>query len=79
MKFEFSEQIFEKVSNIKFHQNPTSGSRVVPCVQTDRQTDMTKLIVAFCNFVNAPKKVKYALKQGIKAQIGSRGIDLLFL
>jgi hypothetical protein len=24
--------------------------------QTDKQTDMTKLIVAFCNFANAPKK-----------------------
>jgi len=23
--------------------------------QTDRQTDMTKLIVAFCSFANAPK------------------------
>ena len=23
--------------------------------QTDRRTNMTKLIVAFCNFVNAPK------------------------
>jgi hypothetical protein len=43
MKFEFSRQIFEEVSNIKFHQNPSSGSRVVP----SGQTDMTKLIVAF--------------------------------
>jgi len=25
--------------------------------RTDRQTDMTKLIVAFRNFANAPKKV----------------------
>jgi hypothetical protein len=24
---------------------------------TDRWTDMTKLIVAFCNFVNAPKNM----------------------
>jgi hypothetical protein len=30
MKFELSRQIFEKVSNIKFHQNPSSGSQVVP-------------------------------------------------
>jgi hypothetical protein len=36
MKFEFSRQIFEKVSNIKSHQSPSSGSRVVPCGQTDR-------------------------------------------
>jgi len=28
----------EKDSNIKFHQNPSSGSRNVPCGRTDRQT-----------------------------------------
>jgi hypothetical protein len=50
MKFEFYRQIFEKVSNINFHQNPSSGSRVVPC----GQTDMAKLIVAFRNFAKAP-------------------------
>jgi hypothetical protein len=33
----------------------SSGSRVFPCGQTDRRTDMTKLIVAFRNFANAPK------------------------
>jgi hypothetical protein len=42
-------------SDIKFHENPSSGSQVVPCGQTDRQTDM-KLIVALQKFVNAPKK-----------------------
>jgi len=31
MKLEFSLQIFEKFSNIKFHGNPSSGSRVVQC------------------------------------------------
>jgi len=30
IKFEFSRQIFEKNSNTKFHDNPSSGSRVVP-------------------------------------------------
>jgi hypothetical protein len=44
MKFELNLQIFKKVPNIKFRQNPSIGS----------QTDM-KLIVAFCNFANAPK------------------------
>ena len=39
MKFELSWQIFEKVWNIKFHQNPSSGSRVVPCGHTDGRTD----------------------------------------
>jgi hypothetical protein len=35
IKFEFFRHIFEKVSNIKFHQNPSSGSRVAPCRKTD--------------------------------------------
>jgi hypothetical protein len=26
MKLEFSRQIFEKLSNIKFHENPSNGS-----------------------------------------------------
>jgi hypothetical protein len=55
MKPEFSRQIFEKSSSITFHENPSSGSRVVPFGRTDGRTDMTKLIVAFCNFANAPK------------------------
>jgi len=50
-KFEFYRQIFEKYSNIKLHKIPSSGNRVVPCGRTvgrtDRQTDITKLVVAF--------------------------------
>ena len=53
MKFEYSGQIFGKVSNIKFHRNPSSGSRIVPC----GQTDMTKLIVAFRYSAKAPKEL----------------------
>ena len=59
LKLEFTRQIFEKYSNIKFHENPSSGSRVSPCGQTDRWTDvevdMAKLIVALRNFAKAPK------------------------
>jgi hypothetical protein len=62
MKLEFSGHSFEKYSNVKFHENTSSASRVVPCGQTDRQSDrltdwqtgMTKLTVAFRNFANAP-------------------------
>ena len=36
---DISRQIFEKSSNTKFHENPSSGSRVVPCEQANRQTD----------------------------------------
>ena len=51
MKLEYYRQIFEKYSNIKFHENPSSRSRDGP----RGQTDMTKLIVAFRELTNAPK------------------------
>jgi hypothetical protein len=38
-KLEFSWQIFEKFSNVKFHEIPSSGSRVVLRGWTDRRTD----------------------------------------
>jgi hypothetical protein len=53
VKLEFSRQIFEKYSNVEFHENLSSGSRVVPC----GQTDMTKLIVAFCDFAKRSPKI----------------------
>jgi hypothetical protein len=49
IKFEFSLNNLEKYPNIKFHGNPLSR-RGVTCGRTDRQTDMTKPIVAFRNF-----------------------------
>jgi len=63
----------EKYSNVKFHENSSSGSRGVPIKQTDRpinrmtdgRTDMTNLIVPFRNFANAPisGRVSLILKQ----------------
>jgi hypothetical protein len=38
MKLELR-QILEKYSNIKYHENPSSWSRVVPSGQTDKWTD----------------------------------------
>jgi hypothetical protein len=56
MKLEFSWQIFEKYWNVTLYENPSRGSRVDPCGRTDdRQTSMTKLIVTFWKFLNAPK------------------------
>ena len=43
----------KKSSNIKFHENPSSGSRVYPFRRTDRRTDRVKLIVACGNFAKA--------------------------
>ena len=50
MKFGFSRQFLEKYSNEKFHENPSSGSRVVTDGPTDGPTDISKLIVVFRNF-----------------------------
>jgi len=56
MKLEFCGLSFEKCSNMEFHENPSSESRLVQCRRTDGHTDITKLTVTFHNFVNAPKK-----------------------
>jgi len=55
MKLEFSRKVSEKYSYIKFHENLSSGSRVVPGGWTERRSDMAMLTVAFRNFVNSPK------------------------
>jgi hypothetical protein len=55
MKFEFSRQIFEKSSNIKFHENLSSGSGVVQCGRT--RTDIMKLMITFHNFAKSPNKL----------------------
>jgi hypothetical protein len=62
-KVEVLQQILKKCANIKFNENPSSERRVVPCWRkdwgenghTERQTDMTNIIVAFRNFSNAPE------------------------
>jgi hypothetical protein len=43
---------------MKFYENPSRESRVVPCGWTDRRTETDrhdKLIIAFRNFAIAPK------------------------
>ena len=67
MKLEFSQCSFEKYSNI-FHENPSSGSQVSPCIWMDRQTDMAKLVVVFDNFANMPKRGVY-LQLSVKSLI----------
>jgi hypothetical protein len=45
--------VVEKSSNIKFHENPSSGSRIVPFRQTFILMDrLHEAKVAFHNFVN---------------------------
>jgi hypothetical protein len=62
MKQEFSWKVFEKYCKISWKSVQWEPS----CsVRTDRQTDtvMTKLVVAFRNFANAPKKRAVAWKE----------------
>ena len=39
---DISRQMFEKSSNIKFHENPSSGSRVVPCGRKDTHDEANR-------------------------------------
>jgi len=55
MNFEFSRQTLNKCSSTKFHENPSSVSRFGPRGRMDRHDIMTKPVVAFGNFVNAPR------------------------
>ena len=59
MKSELSRQTFEKDLNVKYHENPSSGSRVVQSGRTSGHTNMTKLMVAFRNFQTAPRNVHH--------------------
>ena len=55
MKLEIPSQMFEKYSNMKFHGNPFSGSRVDPCGRACGRTDKN-LIFSFRSFAKAPKR-----------------------
>jgi len=59
MKLENHLHIFAKSSHTKFHENPSNlGIELFHAEWwTERQTDMTKLIIAFRNFTNAPNTV----------------------
>jgi hypothetical protein len=49
MKTEFFSTVLEKSSNIRFHENPLSGSRIGRFGRTDRPDEAK---VAFLNFAN---------------------------
>jgi hypothetical protein len=51
-KVGYSQKILRKVTNIKFNLNTYSGN----CADPHGQTDMIKLLGAFCSYVNKPKK-----------------------
>jgi hypothetical protein len=58
MKLELSRRIFEKWSDIKFHENPSSESRVVKHIRRGGETEgqigrHKETNVAFLSFANA--------------------------
>jgi hypothetical protein len=58
MNLGFSQQILEKYSYIKFHENPSVGAELLHTEgRTEVQRDMTKVTVTFRSFANAPKNV----------------------
>jgi len=67
MKLDLIQQIFEKYSNVKFNENTFSGRRIVLCgrmdKETDRQTDMMKLIVAFRKYARSAQKSPQILRR----------------
>ena len=62
--------MFEKYANTKCDENTFSGRQVDPRGprdgQMNKETDMTKQIVAFRNFVNASNKKRKRKQRDIK-------------
>ena len=73
MNLEFSRQIFDKSSDSKLNENPSSESRIVTYGGggTYRRTNITKLIVAFRNISHAPKNSKIKKISSICAEFFS--------
>ena len=59
MKLEFSRYNFEKNSDIKLIKILSVGAELFHTVE---RTDMTKLIVTFRNFANAPRNAESKLR-----------------
>ena len=59
MKLKFSRQVFEKKAQISSFT--VIGQVGAELFRADGQTNMMKLIVAFQNFGNAPKNVRFKL------------------
>ena len=56
MNLNFLYRCLKTIQITKFYENPSSGSRVVPCGQTDRHRH-DEALVAFRSFTKAPKNV----------------------
>ena len=72
LNLNFLDRFSKNFSIIKFHENPSGGSRVV----SSGRTYMTKLTVAFRNVANAPKNVT-SLAQNISITDDSKSLHCI--
>jgi hypothetical protein len=63
IKLEFLRQMLEKYSNIKFYENPSSGSRVVCSVRTDGHDETNSRFSHFCELAQKCMAVWPTLKE----------------
>lgn len=50
-ELEHDDEVLAKLFNIKFNENPFTGSRVVACVQTDGRRDFNRRSVALRTYL----------------------------
>jgi hypothetical protein len=56
MKIESSRKNLKKYSDIKFNENPSSGSRVVACAKTDRHDEANSRFSQICELARKSKR-----------------------
>jgi hypothetical protein len=81
MKLEFSRYIFEK-NTAKLHfvtNRPVEADLFHADRRSERQTDMTKLTVAFRNFANTPKNETLVRNLRLLDYFLRRGLSCFFL
>ena len=78
MKLEFARQIFEKYSIINLHENPSIGSRVVPCGHTDRPDEANCHFSQFCELVQKWSKPGNFPEKNASSEIGAHWIGKYF-
>ena len=78
MKLEFITQLFEKYSNIKYHKNQHSESRVVPCGGTDRHDEANSRSSQLLERANKCGAVFYNFTLLAKPRVTDDSSDCIF-
>jgi hypothetical protein len=78
MKLEFPRHIFEKYSVINLHENPSIGSRVVPCGQTDRHDEANSRFSQFFELVQKWAKPGNFPEKNASSEIGAHWLGKYF-